>query len=307
MYLELKPIEALREEELGHVTTPFYALGQLRSARSGHCQIRGLHTAWEQCTHHYGTGDWNRRTHGFERLCTQVNNGEWVLVLDRHWPPMCPAYREINGQWTVDKNVREPVMRRRLETRVVIIQREQQEQKALQSQQPPSPTTESNTESASGPGNRAGTLGPHVGSENIVSEQNTFKTQHEAAKHVSETVNPISIKENREYGGMIYQNKDGTYGYTAPIKGTLDGVDPGGPSSVPEGTKAVAYYHTHGGDTLGYDNENFSSVYDPISKESYGDIPYAEANKIDGYLATPKGAFKCYSHTEKKVVELGKL
>lgn len=106
---------------------------------------------------------------------------------------------------------------------------------------------------------------------------------------------------------MIYQNKDGTYGYTTPIKGSLDGVDPGGPSSVPEGTKAIAYYHTHGGDTPGYDNENFSDAYDPISKEHYGDIPYADANKIDGYLATPKGAFKRYSYVDKKVVDLGKL
>ena len=42
-------------------------------------------------------------------------------------------------------------------------------------------------------------------------------------------------------------------------------------------------------------------------KERYGDIPYADANKIDGYLATPKGAFKCYSYLDQKVVDLGKL
>jgi hypothetical protein len=305
MYMELKPPEALRADELAHVTTPFYAVSQLKTAWLGHgAHIRGYDKALEACTdpqHQH----WDYQRHGFERLRTQVENGELVLVLDKSWEPMCPAYREVNGKWEVTRGVGEIAAHRRLKSQAQTIQREQREQKAFQSQHPPSHEPE--TESASGPGNRAGTLGPHVGSENTVGKQNTFKTQHEAAKHVSETINPTSIKENREYGGMIYQNKDGTYGYTTPNKGTLDGVDPGGPSSVPEGTKAVAYYHTHGGDTPGYDNENFSNAYDPTDKEWYGDIPYADANKIDGYLATPKGKFKCYSHIGKKVVDLGNL
>ncbi len=134
-----------------------------------------------------------------------------------------------------------------------------------------------------------------------------FKTQHGAAEYVSRKINQKSISENREYGGMIYQNEDGTYSYTGPIKGSIDGVDPGGPSSVPKGKKPVAYYHTHGGDDPVYDNENFSNIYDPVDKEWYGDIPYADSNKIDGYLATPKGKFKYYSHKNNQVKLISEL
>jgi len=135
----------------------------------------------------------------------------------------------------------------------------------------------------------------------------SFKTQHEAAEDVSRKINSKSVSENREYGGMIYQNEDGTYSYTDPIKGSVDGVNPGGPSAVPKGKKPVAYYHTHGGDDPAYDNENFSKVYDPIDKEWYGDIPYADSNKIDGYLATPKGKFKYYSYKNNQVELIGDL
>tara|TARA_Y100000296_G_scaffold19349_1_gene23090 strand:- start:248 stop:730 length:483 start_codon:yes stop_codon:yes gene_type:complete len=134
-----------------------------------------------------------------------------------------------------------------------------------------------------------------------------FSSQHAAAEHVSRQINPESISQNLEYGGMIYKNPNGTYGYTGPIKGTLDGVDPGGPSSVPDGTEPVAYWHTHGGDEPGYDSENFSNAYDPVDKAYYGDIPYANYYKIDGYVATPKGAFKYYSHSTGEVTKLGQF
>lgn len=133
------------------------------------------------------------------------------------------------------------------------------------------------------------------------------KTQHEAAEEISKLINPTSIQENREYGGMIYRHSDGTFGYTEPRAGDMDSVDPGGPSSVPEGTVAVAYYHTHGAYDPQYDNENFSNEYDPVDKEWVGDIPYADYHQIDGYVATPKGQFKYYSHSEKKVYKLGEF
>lgn len=308
MYLVLKPLEAVRAAELPQVAAPWYAINWLKQARSGYCRIGGFHNAWETCIQEIDPrhDHWNHRAHGFEHLCAKIEEGDWVVVLDPSWPPLAPAYAQVNGQWQPTRHIGEPRLRRRLESQVQTIQRVQREQEALQSRNQLS-SAEVQTVPASGPGNRAATLGPHVGSESTVTKPNVFKSQDEAAKHVSENINSTSIKENREYGGMIYQNKDGTYGYTTPNKGSLDGVDPGGPSSVPAGTKAIAYYHTHGGDTPGYDNENFSDVFNPISKERYGDIPYADANKIDGYLATPKGAFKRYSYLDKKVVDLGKL
>lgn len=307
MYLELKSLEALRAADLPQVAAPGYAISWLKNAQSGFCQVRGFNDAWEACIHELDPrrDHWNHRAHGFDILCERIRNGEMVVIFAPSWPPTSPAYAKVNGQWEPTQHMHEPRARQRLETRVKTLQYEQREAEILQSQN--RPATPEVVESSNGPGSRVATLGPHVDSKGTVTKLNAFKSQDEAAKHVSKSINTTSIRENREYGGMIYQNKDGTYGYTTPIKGSLDGVDPGGPSSVPEGTKAIAYYHTHGGDTPGYDNENFSDAYDPISKEHYGDIPYADANNIDGYLATPKGAFKRYSYVDKKVVDLGKL
>lgn len=308
MYAQLKPLEALRPTELPQVAAPWYAISCLKQAQSSYCRIDGFHKAWEACIrehdpHRY---HWNHRARGFERLCAKIEAGDWVVVLAKSAPLLAPAYVQVSGHWEPNnQHVFEFRARQRYTSQTHILDQRQREVEAFQSQN--RPPTAKEIEPASGPGTRVASLGPHVGSEAKVTEQNVFKSQDEAAKHVSKSINTTSIRENREYGGMIYQNKDGTYGYTTPIKGSLDGVDPGGPSSVPEGTKAIAYYHTHGGDTPGYDNENFSDVFDPISKEHYGDIPYADANKIDGYLATPKGAFKRYSYVDKKVVDLGKL
>ncbi|GAB2197552.1 RHS repeat domain-containing protein [Sessilibacter sp. MAH4] len=131
-----------------------------------------------------------------------------------------------------------------------------------------------------------------------------FKTQHDAARHASTQVLKKSISEDIEYGGMIYRNNDGTFGYTGPIKDEEGSVDPGGTESVPEGTSVVAYWHTHGADNPDYDNENFSNYYDEEYEEWVGDIPYYDYFKIDGYVATPKGQFKHYDHISKKVTTL---
>jgi hypothetical protein len=45
-----------------------------------------------------------------------------------------------------------------------------------------------------------------------------FKTQHNAAIHALK-INATSISENREYGGLIYENSDGSYSFTGPIAG----------------------------------------------------------------------------------------
>lgn len=167
--------------------------------------------------------------------------------------------------------------------------------------------------SANTPGNRMAHLEspPKGPEEKIEAEkeptQGTYATQDEAARAVSSSINQQSIQEDTEYGGMIYRTQDGRYGYTGPIKGTIDGVDPGGPDAVPEGTTAIAFWHTHGGPNPDYDSENFSNVVDPITNERNGDIPYADYYGIDGYVATPGGKFKSYSHQTRQVTDLGAL
>jgi RHS repeat-associated protein len=131
-----------------------------------------------------------------------------------------------------------------------------------------------------------------------------FSTQDEAAEYISRLINPLSILLNVEYGGMIFMNPDGTYGFTAPVQGTIDSVDPGGPSAVPSGAVATAYWHTHGAHDPNYDSENFSNYLDPVTQSYSGDIPYADYYKIDAYVATPSGAFKHYSHSTGNITTL---
>jgi RHS repeat-associated protein len=124
-----------------------------------------------------------------------------------------------------------------------------------------------------------------------------YPSQDKAARDAISDVNPKSIQQRKEYGGMIYKNPDGSYSYTKPNEGTKDSVNPGGPSASPKGTQPTGYYHTHGENDPGYDNENFSTP----------DKNYAHRYKIDGYLGTPSGALKEYKYSEKKERTIGNV
>ena len=117
--------------------------------------------------------------------------------------------------------------------------------------------------------------------------------------------NPKSIKDNLEYGGLVYQNPDGSYDYTAPLPGTADGFDPAlAAPFVPKGDVVVGDYHTHGDysfrDTTGvitrttaskdtFNSDNFSpSDSKWIKHDAGGNSAYR------GYLGTPSGVFKVY-------------
>ena len=47
----------------------------------------------------------------------------------------------------------------------------------------------------------------------------TFSSAHEAARHALDRYNPVSIGENREYGGYIYRTSGGRFAYTDPARG----------------------------------------------------------------------------------------
>jgi hypothetical protein len=130
-----------------------------------------------------------------------------------------------------------------------------------------------------------------------------FATQDEAARAALEESNPKSIKDNREYGGYIYKDRDGTYGYTKPIKGSEDGVDLG-KTSVPAGKTEVGNYHTHGDYSIidpktgkivrtsdpkrdDFDSDNFSQPDIDTDK-----VMGAGKPGYRGYLGTPSGVFK---------------
>ncbi len=137
-----------------------------------------------------------------------------------------------------------------------------------------------------------------------------FKTQDDAARAALQEANPISIRDGREYGGVIYATESG-YDYTDPISGTGHSFDPSN-VTMPDGVRFAADYHTHGPygmirfydgkfirtDTPQMDNansDNFSES-DKIAAGNRGSgIPGYRA-----YLGTPSGVFRVYIPSTKQ-------
>ncbi len=123
-----------------------------------------------------------------------------------------------------------------------------------------------------------------------------FGSQQQTARQVLNDVNPTSIAQNREWGGYIYRNADGSFSATNAVKGTATSVLLPSPSNAaPTGAVTTASYHTHAAFDPRYDNENFSPQ----------DILSDALFRIDGYLATPKGQFKYHNVGNGRVVILG--
>ncbi|NND82879.1 MAG: DUF4329 domain-containing protein [Gammaproteobacteria bacterium] len=124
------------------------------------------------------------------------------------------------------------------------------------------------------------------------------RTQHEAALARLNLVNPPSIRENREYGGWVFANPDGSFGSTAPNVGDASSVQlPVRSAVIPAGSVATASYHTHAAFDPQFDNENFSP------RDLSNDVESA----TDGYLATPGGQFKFHDFRTGQVVVLGRV
>lgn len=124
-----------------------------------------------------------------------------------------------------------------------------------------------------------------------------IRTQHDAARETLNRINPVSVRQNREYGAWVYRNRDGTFGYTQPIAGGVASVDIGPKSSVPRGTVATASYHTHGGPDPRYNNEEFSP----------SDILSDNLQRVDGYLGTPAGRFLYHEFRTQRIIVLGRI
>jgi len=131
---------------------------------------------------------------------------------------------------------------------------------------------------------------------------NTFaaniQAQHDTARARLNNINPRSVRENREFGGYIFQAADGSYGSTIPVRGEAASVTLLIPRlAVPAGTMATASYHTHAAFDPRFDNENFS----PTDLE--GDRQF----NLDGYLGTPGGAFKYHEVSTGRIQTLGTI
>ncbi len=123
-------------------------------------------------------------------------------------------------------------------------------------------------------------------------------TQRDAAFEVLNDINPVSVRENREYGGWVFLNADGSYSYSNPVRGEAASVLLPNPTLVtPAGGQLSASYHTHAAFDPRYDNENFSPT----------DLDLNRSFNVDGYLATPGGQFKWHNIRTDGVVTLGSI
>jgi hypothetical protein len=118
----------------------------------------------------------------------------------------------------------------------------------------------------------------------------------EAGKAAIRAINPLSIEENKEYGGIVAKDlRTGKYFYTAPKSGDLDSVTQQDQGLAPFYAYVVADYHTHGAYTPGYESEKFSS--DDKDANAKGAPPHFYPmgyGKIYGYLGTPSGTVMKY-------------
>ena len=83
----------------------------------------------------------------------------------------------------------------------------------------------------------------------------SYPTLDAAAIQAIRDINETSIALGREYSGMLYRMRDGSFSYTAPTPGTSD-TSPIG-RRVPAKTTFAGLYHTHGKYDAEHDYHNF--------------------------------------------------
>ena len=140
-----------------------------------------------------------------------------------------------------------------------------------------------------------------------------FATADAAAIAILDRANPLSIRDNVEYGGLIYKDSEGHYWSTAPAKGDGDSFDPTS-VSIPAGTTLVGDYHTHADYSLSgpngpirtsdpqqddYNSDNFSQTdLRGIRMDANGKDEYT------GYLGTPSGDYKRFDPSSGSVTTI---
>ena len=142
-----------------------------------------------------------------------------------------------------------------------------------------------------------------------------FATPDEAANDWGATYAAKSIRQNLEYGSVIYKvEKDGKvfYTYTKAKMGDKKGTNT---SKNPEGTEVVADIHSHAAYDKELDNTDGhnpkAQKTDANNEFSVDDEESNHTDKIDGYLTTPNGSLLFnkyvenifeYMNTPKRVV-----
>ncbi|WP_336854488.1 RHS repeat-associated core domain-containing protein, partial [Pseudescherichia vulneris] len=126
-----------------------------------------------------------------------------------------------------------------------------------------------------------------------------FSNADDAARAALNKYNPMSIFKNREYGGILYRAKDGSYGYTRGRLGTGRTAPTFKDSAggLPKGSTPVGQYHTHGDySDAGFNRTNKAGDHHDSDIFSGADIRIHNNanNTFPGYtdaLGTPSGRF----------------
>jgi uncharacterized Zn-binding protein involved in type VI secretion len=128
-----------------------------------------------------------------------------------------------------------------------------------------------------------------------------YPTADAAAKAACQEANSKAIPLNKEYGGMIYKNPDGTYGYTAPNTNDQGaGYNANSAAPMPPDSQPAGDYHTHGDYS-----QNGTATADPSQQDgktnadkfSQPDVDGVAARQAknpsyNGYVGTPDGQTK---------------
>lgn len=150
------------------------------------------------------------------------------------------------------------------------------------------------------------------------SGEKRFNTSDEAALYIMKLANPMSKRDNLEYGGLIFKDATGKYGYTGPIVGTEDGVNPfDGSAKVPDDSLEVGYWHTHGEYSAfdQYDNivrtgdpslDDFNSDHFSSQDLNVADYKGKSSEEYKGYVGTPGNIYRGYDAKSKKQYILDK-
>lgn len=148
----------------------------------------------------------------------------------------------------------------------------------------------------------------------------TFSSADKAALDVLKTTNPKSIKDNREYAGMICQKDEASkkcesksltcnktvFFATKPKKGSLAGANPGD-SPCPPGSTPAGDYHTHGDYSL-TDGTRATAATDEYKSLKFSDTDISGITKdgigkpnYTGYLGSPNGVIQKYTPASGKI------